>query len=65
MTPLLASASADGAAVVMSPVVPKSHDDPSYRSQRAREIAALFAQRLRPPPRSAPVLVITEQSHGA
>lgn len=29
MTPLLASASADGAAVVMSPVVPKSHDDPS------------------------------------
>lgn len=65
MTPLLASAYADGAAVVLSPVVPKSHDDPSYRRQRAREIAALWATLLRPPPRSQPVLVITEQSHGA
>jgi hypothetical protein len=60
--PLLASSAVDGDKIVLAPIVPTSRNDADYFHQRAVERAALFAQILRPPPRSRPVLVHDQRS---
>lgn len=62
--PLLASSAVDGDKIVLAPIVPTSRSDADYFHQRAVERAALFAQILRPPPRSRarPVMIVSHDT---